>query len=503
MRGFLRRLALAVPTWRPSLLAAALVVLLIFGVLLIGSGLSGKHPGPEQAATTATTADDLLGGVPAKALARLSVVKVGVDDAMSIINPLYSSGDGEIASANLIFEPLVRVDENSQPAAVLAEAWQYDAATHRLIFTLRRDHTFADGRVVAPSDVRFTYQCLLDPSYDGPWRGRIDQIVSVAADEESATVNFTLADWVQQPDYRMFTAGILKADYYQCPPGKVFEIRNANQPPQGSGPFALASQDALEVVLRLRPGYYGGSITEIDLKQIASQDKYQMLLDGDLDIVRNLWDARMQSREDTLPGYSFMVFESSVDSYFLTNASPQPSSIIQSPEQRLAVLLAAAGRPLAEEQKATLAPLSQAGLVIYYFSGLEDAVLQDNQEKARQIASKLQSAGLTVTLQGLGWPDLVERAIAGSYDLMLLPATANGRLPDHAVILDDQVRPDSSVWIAGYRSEVFIVSNRLAQLDVNPHGNPFAALPANWTDRIENVRIYDANGSIWEAAPSS
>jgi hypothetical protein len=501
IRRLLQRLRLIGPLWRPSLLAAAVVMLLIFVVLIILSGLPGGQANPDQTGTTATTADDLLVGVPAKALARLSVVNVGVDDAVTIINPLFSAGDGETAAANLIFEPLVRVDENNQPAAVLAEDWHYDEAAHRLVFTLRRDHTFPDGRVVAASDVLFTYRCLLDASYDGPWRGRVDSITAVAADETKATVSFTLADWVQKPDFRMFTAGILKADYYQCTAGKVFEIRNNNLPPQGSGSFALASQDAQKIILRLRPGY-GGSITEISLKQVSSQDKYQMLLDGDLDIVRNLWDARMQSREDSLPGYSFMAFETSVDRYFLTNPSPQDTDAIQSPEQRLAVLLTAAGRPLSDEQQASLAQLAQSNLVIYYFSGLEDAVLQENQEKARQIASKLQSAGLDVTLQGLGWPELVERTITGNYDLMLLPATANGRLPDHAVILDDPVRPESSVWIAGYRSEVFIVSNRLAQLTVNPVGNPYAALAASWTDRIENVQIYVADGSIWQGAPS-
>src|SRR5512136_1464630 len=117
VRSFLNRLHLAGPLCRPSLLAAAVVMLLIFVVLIIISGLPGRRPNPEQTGTTATTADDLLAGVPAKAFARLSVVRVGIDDAIQVINPLFSAGDGEIAAANLIFEPLVRVDENSQPAA--------------------------------------------------------------------------------------------------------------------------------------------------------------------------------------------------------------------------------------------------------------------------------------------------------------------------------------------------------------------------------------------------
>ena len=156
----------------------------------------------------------------------------------------------------------------------------------------------------------------------------------------------------------------------------------------------------------------------------------------------------MQAREANLPGYTFTVFETSVESYFMVNPEPQPANKIQLPSQRLAVLLSVAGKPLSGLQLESLQELVQKKLVIYYFAGLEDSVQQSNEDRAREIAIRLQFTGLSVDIQGAGWPDLVQRATSGDFDLLLLPATANSRLPDSAVLLDNLARPESSAWVA-------------------------------------------------------
>jgi hypothetical protein len=75
------------------------------------------------------------------------------------------------------------------------------------------------------------------------------------------------------------------------------------------------------------------------------------------------------------------------------------------------------------------------------------------------------------------------------YDLLLLPATANSRLPEHSVLLEDQVQPEASALVTAYRQEVLIVCNRLSQVTINPYAYPFAASVGSWTDRVENIRI--------------
>ncbi|MDW7656167.1 MAG: hypothetical protein SCM11_03210, partial [Bacillota bacterium] len=140
-------------------------------------------------------------------------------------------------------------------------------------------------------------------------------------------------------------------------------------------------------------------------------------------------------------------------------------------------------------QRLSLAELETSELVLYYFQGVDANVLYDNRERADQIAASLRTAGLTVTLKAISWPELAGRADSYDYDLLLLPATANSRLPDQSVLLGSPVQPDASALITGYHQEVFIVCNRLAQLTINPYGHPFAASVGSWTDRIENIRI--------------
>ncbi len=489
------------PFWRYTAygLTILLAVLILFGLALaIGDWQKQIVPSTTSALTKNSASDaNLLSGVPAVSFSRKNQLLVGENDAMQYINPLYATGDGELDAVSLIFESLVRLDEQGQPLAQLAESWQFDQNTHQLVFILYPDHAFRDGRTVSSSDIVFTYQSLLEDSYDGPMKGRLTDILAVEAGKSANEVIFTLADWVAAPDYRQFTVGILNSDYYIYAAGRVFEIREKNPAPEGSGAFYLKSSQSGLVVLEKRAGY-GGTIAAIELRQVASEDKFSMLQNGELDIVRNLWDTRMQERAAKLPGYTFNSFETSVDSYFLVNPDPKAANIIQRPSQRLSILLTAAQKTLSGLQQNALLELAGQQLTLYYFQGLDTNILHDNREKADQLAARLKSAGLSVQTSGSDWPDLIGRANSGDYDILLLPATANSRLPKNTLVLSEPVQPGASAFIAAFRPEVFIASNRLAQITINPLGHPFAAAAGTWTDRIENIRVYNSDGSYWE-----
>jgi ABC-type transport system substrate-binding protein len=475
-----------------------LAVLILFG-LAMAVGHWQKLLPASNATTEATLSDNaaLMADVPAKAAIRGNSLVVGVTDPLKFINPLFSTGDGEHDAVSLIFESLIQPGLDGQPTGQLASSWTFDADGHKLVFQMRNDHTFRDGRVVDSSDVVFTYQCLLAGSYDGPLQGRFTAIISVAAGASADIVIFSLADWVEEPDYDLFTVGLLKSDYYATKLDRVYEMREKAQLPEGSGPYELAEILGDKIVLLLRQGY-GGDIKSISIRQIASADKYQMLKAGDLDIVRNKWDLRMQERAGSLTGYSLTRLDASPDSYFLVNPDLQPDNIIQLPSQRLAVLLTAAGKTLSDLQQRALQDLAGSQLKLYYFNGLDESVQFDNQVKAASLTEILERSGLKVEAVALDWPELAARATSGNYDIILLPATANSRLPEQTVILSDPVQPAASAWITGSKQEVFIVSNRLTQLSINPSGHPFAALAGTWTDRIENVRILNQDGTYWE-----
>ena len=159
------------------------------------------------------------------------------------------------------------------------------------------------------------------------------------------------------------------------------------------------------------------------------------------------------------------------------------------------VLLTAAGRPLSDLQRQALQELAGQRLTLYFFSGIDEVNGDSGQAMAASITATLCQAGLQVATVATSWPDLASRAINGKYDILLLPATSNSRLPRQVVILEDPAQPAASAWITGYRQEVYIVSRRLTQLTINPYGHPFAAAAGSWTCFLEDVRFLAADGS--------
>jgi hypothetical protein len=91
--------------------------------------------------------------------------------------------------------------------------------------------------------------------------------------------------------------------------------------------------------------------------------------------------------------------------------------------------MTAAGRQLSNLQISALEGLAGRHLILYYFAGLDDAITQENRLKAERIINRLLAAGLSVEAAALDWPEMAERAIRGDYDIMLMPVTANNRLP--------------------------------------------------------------------------
>ncbi len=463
------------------------VIVLVLGGVAIGVGQWQKLPPGETVAVT--TSPDTS--------ARGSTIVVGATDAIDIINPLYSIGDGENDAVSLIFEPLVQLDAAKKVSSRLAASWVYDETTHQLVFELTPDHTFRDGRVVNAADVVFTYQCLLSSSYDGPLQGRFDAITAVAQGSSPRQVVFTLADWVETPDFSLYTIGILKSDYYIVNFERVFEMSSLKQAPEGSGSFYLSNMQSDQLLLSQREGY-GGSIKNVTIIKIASESKYRMLQRGELDIVANSWDTRMAERAKVLVGYQLTRFSSSVEDYFLVNPEPAADSIVQLPLQRLAVLMIAAGQKLDVAQRQALTNLSGKPITLYYYIGLNEETSQANRATAAGIAKLLNQAGLDVTVASSSWPQLAAMATTGRYDILLMPSTVNNRLPDQTNLLSVPVQPTDSAFIAKFKEEVYIVSNRLTQVTINPNGHPFAAMAGSWTDRIENIRILNSDGSYWE-----
>ncbi len=152
---------------------------------------------------------------------------------------------------------------------------------------------------------------------------------------------------------------------------------------------------------------YAGAIRQIIFSQIASNEKYRLLLEGGLDIVRNAWDVRMKQRAQSFAATRLFLSAVRWKAIFSLTLL-EADSIIRIPSQRLALLLTAAGRPLSDLQAGSLANLADHHFGVVFFSSL-DPTTYPKTKPADAIAGRLTAAGLDISLVGLDWPALARR----------------------------------------------------------------------------------------------
>ncbi len=214
------------------------VVLAFLGILLVIALLS-------YATYTYTSQE-----VPARG----GVYIEGVAGNPQYINPIlcqYNEVDRDLCA--LIFNGLLKLDENGAWQPDLAESWEVGPDSDVYTFTLRSDLRWHDGLRITADDVIFTVQLLQDPELPvlpdlaNLWR-------SVIADKvDERTVVFRLSQpYAAFPDYvtlRWF--GVIPKHYWER--YTPAEIPNAqlNTQPIGSGRFKLVEIDSQHA--RLEP----------------------------------------------------------------------------------------------------------------------------------------------------------------------------------------------------------------------------------------------------------
>jgi hypothetical protein len=431
------------------------------------------------------------------AIARGGHLVVGIDEPITRINPLYAIGNGEHDAAALIFESLVQFDETMTPGLELADSFAFMPNEHQMVFKLRTDHFFRDGRAVEARDVAFTYKLLLANSYDGQLNGYFSAISSVKTDPtDPRQVIFQLADWVTKPDMAWFTVGILKSDAYSVDLARVYTLGLKTPPPEGSGPFELTAQTADKTTLTLRQGF-AGEITVIDFQHIDSAEKFTLLKSGAIDIAYNTWDARLKERLDELPSYTWKKFNSTA-AYALVNRTAGGSSVLQSTAQQDAVFAALDNLSPANIDPTVLSGLAASQLNCYFYRGIDDHGTAENRSIAEQAMQPLIQLGLPIDFVAADWPDLASRALEGRYDLMVIPTPANERLPATSVMLKQMdtgvpIR-SANTFVAAFKPQAILVSRRLKQVTLNEFSRPLSVSQLSWTDRVENIRYLKQDG---------
>ena len=179
---------------------------------------------------------------------RAGTVVAGLRADLQGLNPITAGDQYTVEIINYaLYTPLVQYDEGLQVRPHLAQSWQMTGDTG-VVFTLRRDVKWHDGRPVTAEDVKFTFDMAKDPAS----ASLIGSAYVTNVDRAEVIDSFTIRFHFSQPHAQALE------DFWWSPAPKhllenvsAAEMRNApfNRQPVGSGPFRFAEWNANQRIL--------------------------------------------------------------------------------------------------------------------------------------------------------------------------------------------------------------------------------------------------------------
>ncbi|NLW11357.1 MAG: hypothetical protein GX028_05000 [Clostridiaceae bacterium] len=203
----------------------------------------------------------------------------------------------------------------------------------------------------------------------------------------------------------------------------------------------------------------------------------------------------MMIRSESLPAYSFYPSDSRIESYIMVGRNFSENSALSTQNHRYAALLAAAGLELSEDQVQLLSEVNSP-LTWYYFEGVDELVSNKNLEVVKSFADNFSPYGIQIVPKALDWPEMAAMLEKeSSFDLMLMPAPSNNRLPQGTIMLTKTHSltntANANAWPAQISSEAIIINARILQSSIETNAFPLTSSTAGWTKRLENIRFYD------------
>src|SRR5215471_2058387 len=204
--------------------------------------------------------------------------RVGLDVDADTLDPRLSKNTSGFRIKELAFNGLVSISPDYSPAPDLAEKWD-NPDDKTWVFHLRQGVKFHDGSTLTANDVKYTYESVLDPTFNSPARSFYLSVDKVAATDDN-TVTFTL----KEP----FAPFLSYMDLAIVPQAAVQKLgSDFGTKPVGSGPFKVdswATGDTIE--LSAYDGYFGGraNLDRVRVKVVPDNSGRVVALEsGDLD----------------------------------------------------------------------------------------------------------------------------------------------------------------------------------------------------------------------------
>lgn len=192
---------------------------------------------------------------------RAAIVVVGVRSDFDAFNPVVTTSlYGREVNDFALFTPLLQYDRDLRPGPWLAESWELLADT-AVLFRLRQDVRWHDGRPVTAEDVKFTFDLAKDPTTASLLGSAFLSQVRAADVEGPHAIRFTFERPHAQALEGFLWAPVPRHLLWDVPPA---ELRTApfNRAPVGSGPFRFERWEPNQQLVLVRnpefPAALGG-----------------------------------------------------------------------------------------------------------------------------------------------------------------------------------------------------------------------------------------------------
>ncbi|MGH8011796.1 MAG: ABC transporter substrate-binding protein, partial [Candidatus Binataceae bacterium] len=171
-------------------------------------------------------------------------IQVDINTSPTALDPRFAADAISQRVGELMFDSMLRTDAHGRYVGDLASGYERPSPTV-LIFHLRHDLRFSDGRPLTARDVIYTYDSVLDPKSMSVKRAGFTQLANIHALDSYTVEMTTRRPYAPAPQMAML--GIV-------PYGTPAPRQEASSTPVGSGPFMPVRfvRDE-EVVLKRNP----------------------------------------------------------------------------------------------------------------------------------------------------------------------------------------------------------------------------------------------------------
>ncbi len=213
------------------------------------------------------------------------ILRICVDQAVSVLNPLKTRVNPEYLVAELLYSGLTRLRPDMKVEADLAESWTANDDLTEWTFKLRSNLKFHDGSACSAKDVAASLLAILDPNNAASGRKNIGPIQSVSAKGTDLVVITLTQPYADLPVNLAYPSA-------KIVPAAIVEqgMDALAQKAVGTGPFKLVSYEPeRKIVVARNPDYYDPARPHLNGVEVVvypdSTAAGSALISGDIDLM--------------------------------------------------------------------------------------------------------------------------------------------------------------------------------------------------------------------------